>query len=213
MAYAPWTSDFKIGSQVVVIKQSKYPGVKLLDLIGTVRSGTGGTIAVNFDTIKNEKSSYGSFYFKPNELLKVPDYKRDNVEEKTMEKITDYLNCVKVTFYGADKPSPMPYANFDPELAVGDICAVRYGTDKFDVVKVSEILDSVDGGVHNEVVAKIDVTDYNTRVQSRAKAAELKAKMQARAKQLQDIALYQMLAKNDPEMEALLNEYQGLPNV
>lgn len=47
----------------------------------------------------------------------------------------------------------------------------------------------------------------------RNKAAELKAKMEARAKQLQDIALYKMLAENDPDMAELLNEYQAIPMV
>jgi tRNA A37 N6-isopentenylltransferase MiaA len=47
----------------------------------------------------------------------------------------------------------------------------------------------------------------------RAKAVELKAKMEARAKQLQDIALYQMLAKDDPDMAELLKEYQDIPKV
>ena len=56
----------------------------------------------------------------------------------------------------------------------------------------------------------MDVSEYDSRVQRRKQAAELKAKMQARAKQLQDLVLYQTLAKEDPEMAQLLQEFAAL---
>ena len=77
---------------------------------------------------------------------------------------------------------------------------------------VIEIVDRNDIETQREVVAKVYTGGYDSRVALRAKVAELKAKMQERAKKLQDVALYQMLAKEDTEMAALLQEYQSLPN-
>jgi hypothetical protein len=57
------------------------------------------------------------------------------------------------------------------------------------------------------------MTAFDYRVSVRKQAAELKAKMQERAKQLQDIALYQMLAKEDSEMMELLGQFQSLPKI
>lgn len=76
---------------------------------------------------------------------------------------------------------------------------------------VTEILHQNDIQTPREIVAKVDTEAYDNREKSRKLAAELKAKMQERAKQLQDIALYQMLAKEDSEMQDLLNCYQNLP--
>ena len=83
------------------------------------------------------------------------------------------------------------------------------------VATVVEIIDKADVNVDidREVVAKVDMRPYDYRVATRAKAAELKTKMQERAKKLQDIALYQMLAKDDADMLALLQEYQALPEM
>lgn len=213
MSYSLYKSVFDVGATVRVIKQHNYPGEQLVGLIGTVRSASGSSIAVNFDTVKNNRSSYDSFYFKPNELILVDAHNNENMEEKNMEKITGYLNCVKVQFDGADKASVYHYANFDGGLAVGDTCIVTYGAGKIAVAKVVEFVEKPDSEVVLEVVTRVFMDDYEARVKAREKAAELKAKMEARAKQLQDIALYQMLAKDDPDMAALLEEYQTLPRV
>lgn len=209
MAYEPFKATFEVGARVKVVKQRKYPGEKLLGLVGTVRSDSGSNVAVVLDKITNTRSSYGCFYFKPVELVEVDEFDNEIVKEKNMEKITGYLNCVKVAFNGADKPSGYYYANFESDLKVGELCIVKYGS-RMDVATVVEIIDAT-VETYNEVVAKVYTDDYNARVKIRARAAELKAKMEARAKQLQDIALYQMLAKDDPDMATLLDEYQGLP--
>lgn len=213
MAYDPFKPTFGVGARVKVVRQRKYPGEKLLGLIGIVRTDSGSNISVIFDTIKNARSSYGCYYFKAVELVEVDEFGNEIMEVKKMEKITGYLNCVKVRFEGADKPSVYHYANFEQNLAVGDACVVTYGVGKICVAKVVEFIENPDSEVCYEVVTKVCMSDYEARIKAREKAAELKAKMEARAKQLQDIALYQMLAKDDPDMAALLQEYQGLPRV
>lgn len=213
MAYELWKPTYGIGTRVKVISQRKYPGERLIGLEGIIRSDTGTNIAVVLDEIKNSRSSYGCFYFKPEELVAVDEFVNENMEEKNMGKITGYLNCVKVTLQGADKPSALHFANFEDNLAVGDVCVVKYGNDTLGVARVAELIEDTTVEPYYEVVAKVDTDRFVARLEARAKAAELKAKMEARAKQLQDIALYQMLAKDDPDMAALLQEYQGIPKV
>lgn len=225
MAYDPFKTTFGVGARVKVVRQRKYPGEKLLGLIGTVRTDSGSNISVIFDAIKNARSSYGCFYFKPVELVEVDEDDNEIKEDKKMEKITGYLNVVKIkaiTDTGVN-PHIYEYANYDEDLAVNDVCVVTGLTKVRDlgstilrglsVATVVAIEERNDIEVAGEVVAKIDMRHYDNRVRSRIKAAELKAKMEARAKQLQDIALYQMLAKDDPDMAALLEEYQGLPRM
>lgn len=217
MAYEPWSPSFGVGARVNLIRNRKYPTYHLLNLIGTVRSDSGSNVAVVFDTVKNTRSSYGAFYFKAVDLVPADetDEKNDeNMEENPMEKITNYLNiavmkCANFTH----RDNTFNYANFEPTLKKGDLCVVRSEDGVFMVAEVVDILEDHDYEMTREVVAKLYMGGYNTRVECRKKASELKAKMEARAKQLQDIALYQMLAKDDPDMAALLAEYQGIPKV
>ena len=210
-------SLFKVGDRVRVIKQRKYPSEKLLGLVGTVRSiDYSNDVSVVLDECKNTRSSYGCYYFRATDLVR----ENEIMEEKNMEKITGYLNCVAVEIAGLVKGVEIAglvkgnrfyVANFDSDLNVGDYCAVDYGSKLFlaTVIKISD----TDVDVVGEVVAKVNTDAYNARVKVREKAAELKTKMEARAKQLQDVALYKMLAENDPDMADLLHEYQELSKV
>ena len=201
------------GAQVRVIRQSKYKTTRLLGEIGIVRSTYpgSGSIPVEFNGNYNTASSRGYYYFKRNELELVKD--ENDMEENNMEVITNYLNVVKVQYMSDRKPSDYKYVNFDPELKVGDVCITKYSGDCYGVAKVVEILDDTDAKTDREIVSKVDMSAYNKRVTNRAKAAELKAKMEERAKQLQDIALYQLLAKDDSAMMELLKEYQAINNM
>lgn len=216
MAYEPWKATFGVGTRVKVIKQFKYPDQKLLGLEGTVRSDTGTQIAVVLDAVKNSRSAFGCFYFKPSELLAVDEFVTENMEEKNMRNvtaITNYLNVAQIKYVNAPTKGVFQYANFEPDLKAGDLCVVKSEDNCILVAKVEEIVEPIDHELYREVVAKVYMDAYDTRVACRTKAAELKAKMEARAKQLQDIALYKMLAENDPDMATLLDEYQAIPKV
>lgn len=216
MSYDPYKmyeATFGIGTRVRVIRQRKYSSENLKGLIGTVRTDSGTNVSVIFDTIKNPRSSYGCFYFKASELVAVDEFDNDIVEEKTMSKITNYYNAVRIKFIGDTNPCNYIYANFTVDLGVDDLCVVKPSHHNITLARVVEIIDRNDVELQREVVAKVYTDDYDNRVKVREQAAELKAKMEARAKQLQDIALYQMLAKDDPDMAVLLNEYQSLPKI
>lgn len=225
MGYDPYKPTFGVGARVKVVRQRKYPNEKLPGLIGTARTDSGSNVSVIFDTKVNTRSSYGCYYFKAVELVEVDESDNEIMEVKKMGKITGYLNVAKIkaiTDTGVN-PHIYEYANYDADLAVNDVCVVT-GLTKLrsldstilrglSVATVVAIEERDDIEVAGEVVAKIDMRHYDNRVQSRIKAAKLKAKMDARAKQLQDITLYQMLAKDDPDMAALLAEYQSIPMV
>lgn len=173
--------------------------------------------AVELDGIRNNSSSLGYFYFRSNEFVIVDDlvdiHNNDILEKNTMQNVTNYLNIAKIRFVDSDSSNTYEYANFDPYLAVGDLCVVKSAHHGLGIGKVVEILNLSDVKTSREIVARVNTDAYDLRVANRARAAELKAKMKERAKQLQDIALYQMLAKDDPAMMELLEEYQALPKV
>ena len=201
------------GARVRIIRQSKYRTTRLLGEIGIARTTYPGSssIPVEFKNNYNTASSRGYYYFKRNELELVDD--ENNMEENNMEFVTNYINVARVQFLSDGSPSNYKYVNFDPELQVGDTCIAKYNVSAYGVAKVVEILDDADVKTDREIVARVDMSAYNQRVANRTKAAELKAKMEERAKQLQDVALYQLLAKDDSAMMDLLKEYQAINNM
>lgn len=128
-----------------------------------------------------------------------------------MQKITNYLNVAVVQFLKDDVAfRTFDYANYVPDLAVGDICVVMSKSHGMGIAEVVEIKDRAECDLYREIVTKVDTSDYDLRVLRRIQAADLKTKMQERAKQLQDIVLYQTLAKEDPDMAQMLKDYLSL---
>lgn len=209
MGYLNRKLGFEVGSRVKVIKQKSYKSVNLIGECGTIRDLSGSRIRVKLDNMRNPNSSYGAFYFVPGELEIIDEL----MEVKSMQNnITNYLNIAKIKFidnvYANSKT--YEYANFDASLKAGDVCVVKSANHGFGLATVEEIVERNDIVTQREIVAKVDTDAYKERIANRAKAADLKAKMQERVKQLQDIALYKMMAENDPTMLEMLKEYQDI---
>jgi hypothetical protein len=212
MGYLNRKLDFEVGSRVRVVTQKAYKSVNLIGECGIVRDVHGSNIRVNLDNMRNTNSSYGSYYFTPGELEIIDD----QMEVKTMQNnITNYLNIAKIKFIDNTYANlkTYEYANFDPDLTVGDICVVKSANHGYGVAEVVDIIEQNDITTQREIVARVNIDAYRERLDNRAKAAELKTKMQERVKQLQDIALYKMMAENDPTMSEMLKEYQAVTGI
>ena len=214
MVWYSYKTGFISGMRVQVIKQHKYLKTNLIGKLGTVKYGYGNEVTVELDGMRNAYSGPGHFYFKPSELEIVDECINTMEENNNMSTITNYYNAVKIQYIDNTAPSSYIYANFESNAKVGDLCVIKSAHHGFGLAKIIEVIDRNDFEVSSrEVVTVVDMRYYDERVKNRAKAAELMCKMKERAKKLQDIALYQMLAKDDPEMMTLLEEYQALPMI
>lgn len=213
---------FKKGVRVKVVRCFSYKRNDYTGKLGTVIYNYDfqyNKIIVDLDGETNPYSSSGYFSFTPNELRLVPydtlivdDITNDILEENNMQNnVVNYLNIARIQYLDNNQPSSYNYANFDAALKKGDLCVVKSLNHGLGLAKVIDIVDCTDVQTPREIVARVDTQDYDFRVAARKDAAELKAKMQERARKLQDIALYQMLAKDDSEMKELLDRYQNLP--
>lgn len=84
---------------------------------------------------------------------------------------------------------------------------------------MSKIIGNIDNisvtdnnGNIREVVCKIDMSAFHKRIKDRQRASQLKKEMDKKVKELQGLALYKMMAKNSPELKAMLSEYEELVN-
>ena len=206
--------DPAIGKRVRILNNTRYDG-QHVGMDGTVRAfWSSNSVAVEIDGLRHDTNRHGYFYFGMDELTFInEDIKnKKEGEEKTMNKIDNYLNIAEVQFLNTNDPfRNIECANYEGGLKAGDVCVVKTARHGMALAEVIDIKDAPqDGEVLREIVSIVDTTRYDERVAKREKAAELKAKMKERAKQLQDIALFQMLAKDDPEMAQLLEEFQGV---
>jgi len=66
------------------------------------------------------------------------------------------------------------------------------------------------GDVVKEVVDLIDMLPFIARRNRVEKMKELKSKMDERIKELQDVAIYEMLAEKDPSLRSMLSDFNTL---
>lgn len=95
------------------------------------------------------------------------------------------------------------------DLTVGDTVVVdtRNG---FAIATVTTDCIDTNYEVTREVVARVDTSAYNVRRAREARIVELREKMDAKVHKLQEIAVYEMLSKSDPELASMLDEFKGL---
>jgi hypothetical protein len=205
-----------VGRRVRIIGPGYYKGA-CCGQYGTIRACWNDVnIAVDVDLMTNPNSQKGYYYFKifELELVEIETTKAATAAEKgesKMQKMSNYVNVAVVQFLKDDIAfRTFEYANYTPDLAVGDLCVVMSAHHGMGLAEVVEIKDRPTSDLYREIVAKVDTASFDERVAKRQQAAELKVKMQERAKQLQDIVLYQTLAKEDPEMAKMLRDYMSL---
>jgi len=113
---------------------------------------------------------------------------------------------------GSNSNSTYYYALYDDDIIVGDTVAVQTGHHGMGIVKIVSIdndnFNKVQYG--REIVDKIDLTKFQERKAKIAKLKELKNKMDAKVKELQKSAIYEMLAEKDEDLKSLLEEYKSI---
>ena len=99
------------------------------------------------------------------------------------------------------------------EVGVGDLVVVdtQYG---FKVVTVTSINPDIKikapMGDIKDVVCKVDTKAFYERKEKAERAKNLKKEMDKKVKELQTIAIYEMLAEKDPALSDMLREYKNI---
>lgn len=194
-------NTFKRGDVVEVVDANKYKEVSV-GAIGTVRSTYDGRVTVVFAHIHNPRSSYDCFYFTANQLKY---FEGDKIMEGN-------YSIATVRFMdGTNTDKTYRYALYDDTCArVGDICVVKSAHHGMGIASIVDIEPKTDEKITREIVCVCDFSMYHTREAKRQRKEELKRKMAARAAQLQEIALYQMMADKDASMGDMLREFNEL---
>jgi hypothetical protein len=113
---------------------------------------------------------------------------------------------------GVNTSKEYAFALFNKEIKEGDLvlCDTQNGCSVVEVTKVMSQSDYNGVDVTKEIICKVDFTDFETRKTNREKAKKLKAEMDKRAKELQGLALIEMLAEKDDSLKEQLEAYKEL---
>lgn len=176
------------------------------DCIGYIERISGNRIGVALEGKHNKLSSYGVFWFDQDELNFVSG--NDNKEEYIMD-----MNYTMVKAKYLDESiskRDLVFAAYEP-YEVNDYVVVNSGHHGFVVAQVTAV-ENVEGSVQygREIICKVDMTAYEDRKARAKRRAELKGKMEAKVKELQETAIFEMLAKEDAGLAEMLKEFKEL---
>ena len=98
------------------------------------------------------------------------------------------------------------------DLEVGDIVLVDSPSNGIVAVTVRSVNDTLSPNKEATkwIIQKVDFSEWEENVKREERKQEIKAKIEAKKEELEELAIYEMLAKSSPEIAGLLEELKGL---
>ena len=144
----------------------------------------------------------------------------DSIEYNKGERFImgNYTVCTIKFLEGTNTEREYHYALYDDNICCGDYVVVKSANHGLGIAKVVDIVP--DGCVTQamrdycnagrEVIAAFDMGAYNDRVEKRKLAKQLKAEMNKKMKEMQELAMFEMMAEKNPELAEMLAAYKEL---
>lgn len=199
--------EIKLDMKVKVIDGSKY-GSKYTGKIGVIENTSCGNtcVGVRIAGCENPKSRVGLFWFEADEIEFIES------EENVMLSQSENFMVAGVKFLdGNNKDKEYFYALFD-EYYVGDLVVVQTGHHGLALAEISSIgwTDKERVKCSREIITRVDMNAFCERQEKRKALAQLKKDMDKKVKELQETALYELLAEKDPALAGMLEQYKQL---
>lgn len=163
-------------------------------------------VGIRLNNHTNKASAYGVFWFDA-----------DKIEIIESEETSTMLKGFKVAgirfLEGSNTDNIYAYALYDNEIKEDDVVVVQSGHHGLGIAKVACIDEDASPNevqCGREIIAKVDFSAFNERKEKAAKLAKIKKEMGKKVKELQSIALYEMLADKDPALREMLDEFKAL---
>ena len=165
---------------------------------------------VRFESLHNPVSSKGLFWFRASSL----DHQSNNILTIESEEIPMFENFVVAKIQFLDNPVPLySYALYE-DIPVGTTVVVQTGSHGFALAKIYEIVTDPEAkkDVHKgrQIVCAVDFSAYEARREALRRASELQKQMDAKLREAQTMAIYEMFAEKDESLKAMLDEFKTL---
>jgi len=203
-----YIKTFQIGDKVLVTSQCQTSGwVGVVDNISKGYWSNDTYITVKFNG--GLKRTYNA------NSLKLYNEENNITDKGDNEMITGNYRVAMVKFVqGTNTDKKYAFALFEDYISVDEyvLCDTAHG---YSVGKVIEIInkDEYDGvEITKEIISPINFYYFEQRKKNREEAKKLKSEMDKKMKEMQELALYEMMAEKSPELKEMLNQYKTLMN-
>lgn len=197
-----YIKEFKIGDKVLVISECQTQG-----WVGVVEGMDYWHTHITVKFNGGLKRTYNK------NSLKLYNEENNITNKGDDEMITGNYRVAMVKFVqGTNTIKEYAFALFEDYIKVDDyvLCDTAYG---YSVGKVVDIInkDEYEGAdVTKEIICHIYFTDFEQRKKNREEAKKLKSEMDKKMKEMQELALYEMMAEKSPELKEMLDNYKAL---
>lgn len=206
--------DFKVGDRVVVVSdKSKFKGKT-----GVIKNNHVGRVGYNnylgilLDNYTNHKESklYDIKLCKTS--VRLINCNETNIgREENIMKLTGYNKVAVIEINGTD----YHFALYDDDIQVGDWvlvsgnCNARLLMVK-EVITKDEAKERFNKDITAEVICKVDLSAYDTRVENRKRAEKLRKEMDKKIAEMDEMNKYVLYAEKNDELAKMLEEYREL---
>lgn len=214
--------DKYLNKSVKIKSTDTYKYRFLIGKTGTVIRISGSNLGVEFEEITNTGSSYGVFWFKSGEITLTDNSKKDKGEDIMI----GYNNIAVVNLLEDYNHKDYYFALYDEDyngIVEGTLVVVNArGKDQRVLGRVKEIIpvENYDKTVSAQVVAVVDETKYNARLDEEIRLKEIAKKKAAIEKELEEeiakrktLEFYEKMAeeyKDNPRLAELVAELKVL---
>ena len=198
--------EFNKGDKVQVANKQ----LKTYGRIGTVYLSSHQTVQVNVNGVM--------LTYKKRNLKLISNANTNNNKGDSDMLMGNYRVCKIKFIEGVNTKCEYYYALYDNNIRSGDHVVVKSAHNGFGLAVITEIVpdhcieqemvDFCNGG--REVVTWFDMSSYEERVENRKKAKQIKADMDKKVKEMQELVLYEMMAEKNPELKQMLDTYKEL---
>lgn len=201
-----YIKEFKIGDKVLVTSECQTQGwVGVVEGINNPYWGNSTYVTVKFNG--GLKRTYNK------NSLKLYNEENNITNKGDNEMITGNYRVAMVKFVqGTNTTKEYAFALFEDYMNVNEyvLCDTAYG---YSVGKIVEIIskDEYEGAeVTKEIVCGVYFDNFEQRKKNREEAKKLKSEMDKKMKEMQELALYEMMAEKSPELKEMLDNYKAL---
>ena len=199
--------SFKKGDRVIIVTDmSKNKGK-----IGTVINNNIGHnhyIGILLDNYEHRENTGYDTKLCRSSIRLINCNEIEEMEVRNM-KLTGFNKVAVIKIGGTD----YQFALYDDNIQVDDYVIV---TGNSNLLKINEILTKEEAkeryskDITAEVMCKVDLSAYETRVENRKKAEKLRKEMDKKIAEMDEMNKYTMYAEKCPELAKMLEEYREL---
>lgn len=128
-----------------------------------------------------------------------------------MAKLEGFKNVAVIKQCGRDYHYALYNDGF--EYKPGDTVLVSNNKEQWEISEIitpEEAAERFKKNITGEVVCKIDVSAYKSRVEKRKEADKIKKKMDEIVRSMDEFSKYTMYAEQNPELKEMLDNYKSL---